>query len=56
VEFHLETIEFLSKRVNAVGWHVQFNIDATQTVAVEALLNHAPSPIVLDHMEHMRQP
>jgi hypothetical protein len=31
-----DTIESLSKRVDAVGWHVQFNIDATQIVALEA--------------------
>jgi D-galactarolactone isomerase len=52
----LETIESLSKRVDAVGWHVQFNIDATQIVAIEALLNRVPSQIVLDHMGHMPQP
>jgi predicted TIM-barrel fold metal-dependent hydrolase len=52
----LEAIESLSKRVDAVGWHVQFNIDATQIIAVEALLNRVPSQIVLDHMGHMPQP
>src|SRR5262249_6642488 len=52
----VDTIESLSKRVDAVGWHVQFNIDATQIVAVEALLNRLPSQIVLDHMGHMPQP
>src|SRR5260370_8067285 len=51
-----DTIESLSKRVDAVGWHVQFNIDATQIVAIEALLNRLPSQIVFDHMGHMPQP
>ncbi len=51
-----DTIESLSKRVDAVGWHVQFNIDATQIVALEALLNRLPSQIVFDHMGHMPQP
>src|SRR5258707_12796675 len=51
-----DTIESLSKRVDAVGWHVQFNIDATQIFALEALLNRLPSQIVFDHMGHMPQP
>src|SRR5215471_4258889 len=51
-----DTIEALSKRVAAVGWHVQFNIDAAQIVALEALLNRLQSQIVFDHMGHMPQP
>jgi len=52
----IDTIEALSKRINALGWHVQFNVDATQIVAIEALLNRIPSQIVFDHMGHMPQP
>jgi D-galactarolactone isomerase len=52
----VDAIESLSKRVDAIGWHVQFNIDATQIVAIEALLNRLPSQIVFDHMGHMPQP
>jgi len=52
----IDIIEALSKRINALGWHVQFNVDATQIVAIEALLNRIPSPIVFDHMGHMPQP
>jgi predicted TIM-barrel fold metal-dependent hydrolase len=51
-----ETIETLAKRVNALGWHVQLNIDATQIVAIEDLLNRLAAPIVFDHMGHMPQP
>src|SRR5215831_18078922 len=51
-----DVIETLSKRVNALGWHVQFNVDAAQIVAIEALLNRLPSQIVFDHMGHMQQP
>jgi D-galactarolactone isomerase len=51
-----DVIETLSKRVNAIGWHVQFNIDAGQIVAIEDLLNRLPSPLVFDHMGHMPQP
>jgi predicted TIM-barrel fold metal-dependent hydrolase len=52
----VDVIEALSKRVNALGWHVQFNVDAQQIVAIEALLNRLPSQIVFDHMGHMPQP
>src|SRR5499427_2916557 len=52
----IDTIESMSKRVDAVGWHVQFNVDATQIVAIEALLNRLPSQMVFDHMGHMPQP
>jgi D-galactarolactone isomerase len=51
-----EAIEALSKRVNALGWHVQFNTTAEQIVASEDLLNRLASPIVLDHMGHIPQP
>ena len=51
-----DVIETLSKRVNALGWHVQFNVDAAQIVAIEAPLNRLPSQIVFDHMGHMPQP
>jgi len=52
----VDAIEALSERINALGWHVQFNVDAQQIVAIEALLNRLPSQIVFDHMGHMPQP
>lgn len=52
----VDAIEALSKRVDTLGWHVQFNVDAAQIVAIEALLNRLPSQIVFDHMGHMPQP
>lgn len=51
-----QTIEDLARRVAPLGWHVQFNIDATQIVGVEEMLNRLPTPIVFDHMAHMPQP
>jgi D-galactarolactone isomerase len=51
-----EVIEALSKRVNALGWHVQFNTTAEQIVASQELLGRMVSPIVLDHMGHIPQP
>ena len=51
-----DAIERLSKRVNALGWHVQFNMTADQIVAAGDLWNRLPSTIVFDHMGHMPQP
>ena len=52
----IEMIEPLSKRVNALGWHVQINMTADQIVAAQDLWNRLPSPIVFDHMGHVPQP
>jgi predicted TIM-barrel fold metal-dependent hydrolase len=52
----VDMIEPLSKRVNALGWHVQINMGPDQIVANEALWNRLPSPIVFDHMGHVPQP
>jgi hypothetical protein len=51
-----EMIEPLSKRVNALGWHVQINMTANQIVASDDLWNRLPSPIVFDHMGHVPEP
>jgi predicted TIM-barrel fold metal-dependent hydrolase len=51
-----EIIETLAKKVNGLGWHVQFNTTAEQIVAAQDLLNRLASPIVLDHMGHLPQP
>ena len=52
----VEAIEFLSERVNTVGWHVQFNVTADQVVAAGGLWSRLPATIVFDHMGHMPQP
>ena len=52
----LDMIEPLSKRIAALGWHVQINMDADQIAAAEDLWNRIPSPIVFDHMGHIPQP
>ena len=49
-------VEPLSKRVAALGWHVQLNMDADQIVAAENLWMRLPSAIVFDHMGHIPQP
>src|ERR1700694_295803 len=43
-----EVIEALSKRVNGLGWHVQFNTTAEQIVASEDLLNRLGVPVGVD--------
>ena len=52
----IDMIEPLSKRVNALGWHVQINMGADQIVANEALWNRLPTTLVFDHMGHVPQP
>jgi len=52
----IEMIEPLSKRVNALGWHVQINMTADQIVAAKDLWDRLPSAIVFDHMGHIPQP
>jgi len=52
----VEMIEPLSKRVHALGWHVQINMGADQIVAQEALWNRLPTALVFDHMGHVPQP
>jgi D-galactarolactone isomerase len=52
----IEMIEPLSKRVNALGWHVQINMTADQIVAAQDLWNRLPSAIVFDHLGHVPEP
>jgi len=52
----LDMVEPLSKRVNALGWHIQMNMDADQIVAAGDLWNRIPSTIVFDHMGQLPLP
>ena len=52
----VDLIETLSRRVAALGWHVQINMTADQIVAAGDLWNRLRSTIVFDHMGHMPQP
>jgi predicted TIM-barrel fold metal-dependent hydrolase len=52
----MDMIEPLSKRVNALGWHVQINMTADRIVAAADLWYRLPSAIVFDHMGHVPQP
>jgi D-galactarolactone isomerase len=52
----MDMIEPLSKRVNALGWHVQINMTGDQIAANADLWNRLPSAIVFDHLAHVPQP
>jgi predicted TIM-barrel fold metal-dependent hydrolase len=52
----LDAIAPLSKRVAALGWHVQINMTADQIVGAGGVWDRMASPIVFDHMGHMPQP
>jgi D-galactarolactone isomerase len=52
----LDMVEPLSKRINALGWHVQMSMDAAQIVAAADLWNRIPSTIVFDHMGQLPLP
>ena len=47
-----DMVEPLSKRINALGWHLQFNVDGEDVVAHADLLRRLPSPMVFDHLGH----
>lgn len=51
-----DTILSLSRRINNLGWHVQFWMGANDIVEMEAFLLTLPSPIVFDHRGHLPQP
>jgi D-galactarolactone isomerase len=47
-----DMVEPLSKRINELGWHVQFNVDGEDIVAHADLLRRLPSQMVFDHLGH----
>jgi len=51
-----EMIEPLSRRVNALGWHVQINAPPDRILEIMPILDRVPSPIVFDHLAHVPQP
>jgi predicted TIM-barrel fold metal-dependent hydrolase len=51
-----EMIEPLSKRVNALGWHIQINASAAIIMSIMGILDRVPSPIVFDHLAHVPEP
>ena len=51
-----EMIEPLAKRIAGLGWHIQFNMEGEQIVALADLLRRLPTQIVIDHLGHPTQP
>jgi D-galactarolactone isomerase len=51
-----DMVEPLSKRVNELGWHVQFNVDGDDIIAHADLLRRLPSQMVFDHLGHPTLP
>src|SRR5215475_686823 len=51
-----DMVEPLSKRVNELGWHVQFNVEGDDIVAHADLLRRLPSQTVFDHLGHPALP
>jgi D-galactarolactone isomerase len=51
-----EMIEPLSKRVNALGWHIQINAPAAKIIEIMPILEKVSTPIVFDHLAHIPEP
>jgi predicted TIM-barrel fold metal-dependent hydrolase len=51
-----EMLEPLSKRVNALGWHIQINAPAAKIAEIMPILEKVPSRIVFDHLAHIPEP
>ncbi|HMH19424.1 MAG TPA: amidohydrolase family protein [Burkholderiales bacterium] len=46
----VDMIEPLAKRVADLGWHVQFNVEGEQIVALADLMRRLPTQLVFDHL------
>lgn len=51
-----DMVETLSRRVNELGWHLQFNVDGDDITAHADLLRRLPSAMVFDHLGHPNLP
>jgi predicted TIM-barrel fold metal-dependent hydrolase len=51
-----EMIEPIARRIAALGWHVQVNMNPDELAASESMLQGLPVPIVFDHIGHLPQP
>jgi len=45
-----EMIEPLAKKIAPLGWHIQFNMQGEQIVALADVLRRLPVPMVFDHL------
>jgi D-galactarolactone isomerase len=52
-----EEIEPLAKRIQPLGWHMQFNTaSGDELVALGPVLQRLPVPLVIDHLGHVPMP
>jgi predicted TIM-barrel fold metal-dependent hydrolase len=51
-----DMIEPLAKRVADLGWHVQFNVEGEQILALASVFRRLPTSIVFDHLAHPTLP
>ncbi|HXA97894.1 MAG TPA: amidohydrolase family protein [Candidatus Dormibacteraeota bacterium] len=51
-----EMMEPLSKRVDALGWHIQINAPPGKIMEIMPILDRVASPIVFDHLAHIPEP
>jgi predicted TIM-barrel fold metal-dependent hydrolase len=49
----MDMVEPLSKRIAALGWHIQINASAEQIAASADLWNRVPVQVVFDHLGHV---
>jgi len=49
---HLQQVKRLIKKIEPLGWHIQFLIDISQTPEIFNLISDSPIPIVFDHCGH----
>lgn len=52
----IEMVEPLARRVHRLGWHIQINMPSEKILANKALWDRVPTPIVFDHLAHLREP
>lgn len=52
----LDMVAPLSKRVAALGWHIQIHASGEQIVAAKSLWDSVHCPIVFDHLGHVPEP
>ena len=45
-----DMVEPLARRIAGLGWHVQFNVEGEQIVALADVMRRLPTPMVFDHL------
>ena len=49
-------IEPLARRIQPLGWHMQFNMSAEEYAGIAPVLLRLPVPVVIDHFGHVPMP